>query len=216
MTQNRVAAAHTPMEWSYPLIRAILVAIPAIAITFSGDHSPHFGLIVFGVWAIMSGLVLGALSLRVIGDRLSRRLFATNGVLSAASGLVAVGLAGSFSKGEGLGTFLFIVTVWAACTGVLELYAGWRSRATQASARDWRMAGGFTVALALVLMILPPHSVVSVGLLGAYFAILAVFLGIAAFSLKWDSARGNEKSAASVPQSPSQPAPSTSSESDAS
>lgn len=216
MTQNRVAAAHTPMEWTFPLIRAILVAVPAVAITFSGDHSPHFGLLVFGIWAVAAGLVLGALSLRVLGERLSRRLFATNGVLTAASGLVAIGLAGSFSAGEGLATFLFIVTLWAACTGVLELYVGWQARATQASARDWRMAGGLTLVLALVLLILPPHSVVSVGLLGAYFAILAVFLGIAAFSLKWDSARPGEKSAASVPATSSKPDPSTSSESDAS
>lgn len=216
MTQNRVAAAHTPKEWTFPLIRAILVAVAAIAITFSGDHSPHFGLMVFGIWAVVAGLVLGALSLRVVGEPLSRRLFATNGVLTAASGFVALGLAGSFSNGEGLGTFLFLVTVWGACTGVLELYTGWQARATQASARDWRTAGGLTLVLALILMILPPHSVVSVGLLGAYFAVLAVFLGIAAFSLKWDSARTDAEPAASVPKLTSQPTPSTSSESDAS
>ena len=217
MTQTRVAAAHTSTEWFVPLGRAILLAVPAIAITFSEDHGPRFGLIVFGIWALVSGLVVGALSLRLLGDPLSRRLFATNGVISAAAGLVALGLVGALGAEEGLGTFLFLVTVWAACTGVVEFYAGWRTRTTQAASRDWRMAGGLTVILALVLMILPPHAVVSVGLLGAYFAILAVFLGIAAFSLKWDSAtaaRAVDAPAASAPQAA--PTPTTSPESDAS
>lgn len=201
MTQNRVAAAHTPSEWFYPLTRAVLLAVPAVAITFTEDHSPHMGLLTFGIWAAVSGVILGALSLRLLGDPLSRRLFATNGLLTAIAGFVAIGLAANLGNGEGLGTFLFIVTVWAACTGVLEFYAGWRTRTTQASSRDWRLAGGLTVILALVLLILPPHSIVSVGLLGAYFAILTVFLGIAAFSLKWDSsaAHPSQQSGAAVP-----------------
>ncbi len=201
MTQNRVAAAHTPSEWFFPLSRAILLAVPAVAITFTEDHSPHMGLLTFGIWAAASGLILGALALRLLGDPLSRRLFATNGVISAVAGFVALALSASVGPGEGLGSFLFLVTVWAACTGVVEFYAGWRARTTQASARDWRMAGGLTLIFALVLLVLPPHTVVSVGLLGAYFAILAVFLGIAAFSLKWDSAaqRPSPQSVAAVP-----------------
>jgi uncharacterized membrane protein HdeD (DUF308 family) len=212
VTQTRVAAAHTVHEWFVPLGRAILLAVAAIVITFSGDHSPRFGLMVFGVWALATGLVVGALSLRLLADRLSRRLFATNGVISAAAGLVALMLLGSLGEGAGLGTFLFLVSVWAACTGVLEFYAGWRARGTQSSSRDWRTTGVLTVVLALVLMILPPHSVVSVGLLGAYFAVLAVFLGIAAFSLKWDSAaaRTTEQGQAAT----SSPLPSSSPESD--
>ncbi|PPL17191.1 hypothetical protein [Microterricola pindariensis] len=214
MTQTRVAAAHTSTEWIVPLSRAILLAIPAIAITFSEDHGPRFGLIVFGIWAVAAGLILGALSLRLLTDPLSRRLFATNGVLTVAAGLVALGLLGSLDAQGGLGSFLFIVTVWAACTGVLEFYAGWRTRTTLAASRDWRTAGGLTVILALVLMVLPPHSVVSVGLLGAYFAILTVFLGIAAFSLKWDSApkRASAQPAASAPPASSLPTPTSESD----
>lgn len=204
MTQTRVAAAHTAHEWIVPLLRAVLLAVPAIAITFSGDHSPRFGLLVFGLWALVSGLLLGALSLRLLADRSSRRIFAANGVISAAAGLVALMLLGSLEKGAGLGTFLFLVSVWAACTGVLEFYAGWRARASLAAARDWRTTGVLTVVLALVLMVLPPHAVVSVGLLGAYFAVLTVYLGIAAFSLKWDSApaRSSQQADGSAAGSP--------------
>lgn len=199
MTQTRVAAAHTATEWILPLSRAILLAVPAVAITFTEDHGPRFGLTVFGIWGVAAGLILGALSLRLLGDSLSRRLFATNGVLTAVAGLVALGLLGSLGEEGGLGTFLFLVTVWAACTGVLEFYAGWRARKTLAAARDWRLSGGLTVILALVLMVLPPHSVVSVGLLGAYFAILTVYLGIAAFSLKWDAPAASAAPASSLP-----------------
>jgi len=39
--------------------------------------------------------------------------------------------------------------------------------------------------LSLAFLLLPPHAVVSVGLLGAYLVIIGVYLVIAGFSLLW-------------------------------
>ncbi|MET0726030.1 MAG: DUF308 domain-containing protein [Leifsonia sp.] len=184
------AAALSARYWIVPVVRAILAFVPAIAITFIADHSADFGLLVFGIWALVSGLVLGALALRTLTGA-PRTLFVVNGVASAVAGLLAL----SF-QGAGLALYLFLVTVWAAITGFVELYAGLRERSRSARAgirsavaRDWISVGAATAVFAVVYLLLPPNAVVAIGLLGAYLVIIGVYLAIAGFSLKWDGAR---------------------------
>ncbi|KQO95756.1 HdeD family acid-resistance protein [Leifsonia sp. Leaf264] len=195
------AAAYSARYWIVPVVRAVLAFLPAIAITFIPDHSADFGLVVFGCWAVVSGVVLGALALRTLSG-LARTLFLMNGIVTAVAGLLAL----SF-QGAGLPLYLYLVSVWAAITGFVELYAGIRERGrtdralagTSAStdaaarrpsvARDWITAGALTAIFAIAYLLLPPNAVVAVGLLGAYLVILGVYLAIAGFSLKWDGAR---------------------------
>ncbi|MET1016703.1 MAG: DUF308 domain-containing protein [Leifsonia flava] len=190
------AAAYSARYWIVPVVRAVLAFLPAIAITFIPDHSADFGLLVFGCWALVSGVVLGALALRTLSG-LARTLFVVNGIVSAVAGLLAL----SF-QGAGLPLYLYLVSVWAAITGFVELYAGIRERArsTRAAgarrsdarpsvARDWITGGALTAIFAIAYLLLPPNAVVSVGLFGAYLVILGVYLAIAGFSLKWDGAR---------------------------
>ncbi|MET0726284.1 MAG: hypothetical protein ABWY36_08015 [Leifsonia sp.] len=181
------AALLARTAWITPIVRAALALVAALVITFSGDHSASFGLVVFGTWATVSGVVLGALALRTLAGA-ARWLFAANGLVTAVAGMLALGL-----RDAGLGFFLYLVIVWAAVTGFIELYAGIRERSRAARAgstapvaRDWIAVGAFTAVLALVYVLLPPNVVVSVGILGAYLVIIAVYLGIAGFSLRWD------------------------------
>jgi uncharacterized membrane protein HdeD (DUF308 family) len=116
-----------------------------------------------------------------------------NGLVTAVAGLLAL----SF-QGAGLAVYLFIVSVWAAVTGFIELYAGLRERSRTARegirspvARDWIAVGALTAVFAVVYLLLPPNAVVAIGLLGAYLVIVGVYLAIAGFSLKWDGARTN-------------------------
>ncbi|MCI2956792.1 hypothetical protein MN032_03715 [Agromyces atrinae] len=166
-----------------PLVRAALALAAGIVVTFAQDHSAPFGLAVFGAWALAAGLLIGALQLRFEADRLTRLLGVIQAVVTAVAGILAL------TVGGGLAFLLVIVSAWAAITGFLELYAGYRARGRSAAARDWLMFGGFTAVLALVFLLLPPNVVVSVGILGAYWIILAVFAAIAAFSLKWAPSR---------------------------
>jgi len=173
-------AAAGPRYWTVPVARAILALVPATIITFNRDHSAHFGLVVFGAFALLSGLLIAVLSWRTLTDRRDRRLFLVQGTVGVVAGALALGF-----PGGGLGFFLYLVTVWGAVTGFLELYSGSRVRGRVASARDWMLAGGITAVLALVFLLLPPNAVVAVGLLGAYLVILGVYLAIAGLSLKW-------------------------------
>lgn len=173
-------------SWLVPVVRGTLALVPAAVITFSQDHSPALGLTVFGVWAVVSGVVTGALSARLVADRTARAAAVANGIVTAAAGLVAFALPDTASNG--VGAFTFTVAVWAAVTGILELIAGLRLRGRSAAARDWIAAGALTALLALVFVLLPLDPVTAVGLLGAYLVVLGVLLLIGGFSQKWAAA----------------------------
>jgi uncharacterized membrane protein HdeD (DUF308 family) len=186
--------------WLLPVTRGALAIVPSVVITFSQDHSAAFGLMVFGWWALVAGVVAGALSARLVADRVARWTFVANGVLTATAGLVAIQLAGTGSAG--VAAFTFTVAVWAAVTGILELFAGIRARGRVAAARDWLAVGGLTAALALAFVLLPLDPVTAVGLFGAYLVVAGVLLVIGGLSLKWaatgpagsDAASGSERS----------------------
>lgn len=180
MANAQAASATGSRYWTVTIGRAVLALVPAVIITFSRDHSATFGLVVFGSFALLSGLLIIVLSWRTLSASQGRMLFAVQGVV----GVVAGALALAFNAG-GLGFFLYLVSVWGAVVGFMELYSGIRVRGRVASARDWMLVGAFTAVLALVFLLLPPHVVVSVGLLGAYLVILGVYLIIAGLSLKW-------------------------------
>lgn len=166
--------------WAVPVARAVVALIAAGVITFTANHSATFGLVVFGAYAVVEGLLVGILSLRTVADRTVRRLFIVHGVVGVIAGVLALALATS-----GLGLYLYLVSVWAALTGFIELYCGVRSRSKDPLARDWIVVGAFTAVLAIVFLLIPSDSVLAVGLFGAYAVIVGVYLGIGGFSLKW-------------------------------
>lgn len=177
------ARAETGAAWPVPVVRGVLALVGTAAITFSQNHSPEYGLVVFGAWAIATGLIVGALSLRLVADRPTRAVLAIAAVVTVVAGLLAVSL-----PAGGLPFFLFLVSAWAAITGFLELYLGLRGRGRDASARDRLVVGILTAVLAVVFLLLPPDAVTAVGLFGAYLAVVGVYLVIGGFSLKWAAA----------------------------
>ncbi|WP_353808077.1 DUF308 domain-containing protein [Agromyces sp. SYSU T00194] len=180
MTDAAGAARGADRSWIAPLVRAGLALVGAVVITFSADHSTTFGLLVFGAWAIATGLVVGALQLRLEADRPTRTLLTVASVATVVSGLLALTVPAV------LPMLSYVISVWAAVTGFLELFAGLRTRGWHAAARDRVAVGAFTAILAIVFLLLPPdNSVVAVGLFGAYLAMIGVFLAIGAFSMRW-------------------------------
>ena len=123
MATARDAAPERAQYWVVPVVRGLLAAVAAVIITFSQNHSPEFGSLVFGIWAVVSGLIVGALSLRLVTARGIRSLFAINAVVTVVAGLLALTV-----PGGGLPFLLYLVSVWAAITGFVELFAGLRAR----------------------------------------------------------------------------------------
>ena len=183
-------------SWYAPLARAIPALVLAGVVTFSADHSPALGLITFGIFAAATGAVITAFALRSPSGT-ARVLQLTQGVVTLVAGIVSLAMIAG-----GLPFFVLVLTAFAVVTGFLELYLGLRSRRTERSARDWIFVGGLTVLLAIIVLLVPPGfvqtfegpdgvvreltaSVIVVGTLGAYWAILGIYLVIAALSLKW-------------------------------
>jgi uncharacterized membrane protein HdeD (DUF308 family) len=170
--------------------RALIAVIPAVIITFNREHSAQLGLIVFGAFALASGLLLVLTGPRTLTVATDRSLFLIHGVVSMITGALALGF----------------VSVWGAVTGFLEIYAGIRVRKRPLPAKDWLFTGVGGAVLALLFLLLPPNPVVSVGLFGAYLVFLAVFLPIAGLSLKWDAPRLRRTAPANIAPANTAPA----------
>ena len=186
--------AATP--WYVPLARAVPALALAAVITFSSDHSAPLGLVTFGIYAVVVGAVLTASALRLGSKGVVRSVTFAQGILSVLAGIVSLAI-----PSAGLPFFVFLLTTFAAITGFLELYLGLRSRGKSASSRDWVFVGALTALLAIAVLLVPPGytqnfafdtvegvltaSVIVVGALGAYWAILGVYLVIAGLSLRW-------------------------------
>ena len=194
-----VFTAEDAAYWYAPLARAIPAAALACVITFAGGfYTPEYGLASFGGYAIVGGALGAVLAFRALLGGVLRTVFLIQAVVSVAAGVAAlIGMRG------GLPVLLVVVALWGIIAGFLELYAGICSRRTRAAARDWIFLGALTVLLALVCLVIPPDyvqhynapndggarilnaSVMVVGVLGIYGAVAAVYLAIAAFSLRF-------------------------------
>jgi uncharacterized membrane protein HdeD (DUF308 family) len=184
------------IPWYAPICRAVPAIVLALVVTFSADHSATLGLATFGAFAVASGAVIGGFALRLPAGTVRNVQ-----LIQASIGLVA-GIAALSRISGGLSLLILLLSAFAALTGFLELYLGWRGRGRDRSARDWTFVGVLTIALAVAVLLVPADfrqvftgpddiereltaSVIVVGLAGAYWAIIGLFLVIAGLSLKW-------------------------------
>lgn len=177
------------------MARAALAAIAAIMITFSPDHSAAVGMPIFGGFAMATSIVLlvAAWLVATPGRRWQPILL---GALTLAAGLISSLPALHTTTG-----FFVTVLIWAAAVGVAELVMGIVDRrADIEGARDAIFTGALGLLLAVGLLLTNPAYrldyfiaeagrsftltgiTIGVGLFGFYTAIVAVHLGIAAFS----------------------------------
>jgi uncharacterized membrane protein HdeD (DUF308 family) len=197
VSSNDVSQTHAARYWPWVLLRALPALVVAAVITFSLDHSARLGFLTFGPLALASGVVFTVGAVAALDRGVLRTMFLLQGVVSVLIGAVAL-----FFPGAGVGFLLLLVGAWAALTGFAELYCGLRSRGRVDSAKDWLFGGALTVLLAIVALLIPSgfsqpftgpdgveraltSSIVLVGVVGAYGAILGIYLVIAGLSLKW-------------------------------
>ncbi len=204
-------SAAASVEWYVPLARAIPSLLLGGAITFMADHSARLGLLAFGLFCATLGGILTVAVLRG-ADRNFRGARIPQAVIALAVGVAALAV-----PGGGLAYLVLLVATFAVITGFLELYLGLRGRRVDAAAKDALFVGAVTVLLAVAVLLVPPElaqsfvvdevvgqltaAVVVVGLLGAYWVVIGVYLVIAALSLKWGSQPASEQRQGEAPPS---------------
>lgn len=177
------------------MARAFFAAVAAVMITFSTDHSAPVGMSVFGGFAVATALVL-LLSAWLIFHTGNRWPSVLLGTLTLVAGMIATPPALRTTD-----AFFTVVLVWALVTGAAELAVGLVGRRRSLpAAREAVFVGALTIILGLALLFIPrDYSLeyfirdagrsfeltgitIGVGVFGGYAAIVAVYLGIAAFS----------------------------------
>ena len=161
-------------------VRASTLLAAGLAIAFTAGHTAQFGLITFGVMALVSSVTLGVLAVGLESSTRARGLHIWQALVSLVVGALAVGLSTS-----GTLFLLWVIVLWSLLVGVSELFAGLRLPAGSALRQDWIVQGTMTVLLALVVLSQSADSVAVVGFVGAWAMILGVYLAIAGFSARW-------------------------------
>lgn len=161
-------------------VRAVILISTGLVITFTSGHSAQFGLLVFGVMALVTSVSLGVVAVVLDASPQARGLHLWQALVSLVVGALAVGLSTA-----GVVFLLWAVVLWALLVGVAEVFSGWRLPAGALLRRDWLVQGAMTVILALVLLSQPADSVAVVGFLGAWAIIAGIYLAIAGFSSRW-------------------------------
>ena len=191
--------------WILPAGRAFLALALGLVITFTAGHTATFGLVAFGVFAVLSGLLLAAGSFGPRAEPIARTAFRAQAVVTVVAGIAALVL-----PGGGMGYLVWILSGWAIVAGALELVSGIRARGRAAAWTDWVTVGALTVLLGAVVLIIPPDisdrftgdkgveglltsPIIVVGLLGGWAIVTGVLLAIAAASPKQARARAAAK-----------------------
>ncbi|MFC5502240.1 HdeD family acid-resistance protein [Lysinimonas soli] len=193
--------------WVVPALRAAAALVVGLAITFTAAHSAAFGLIAFGLYAVVAGAVLLAGSVGGRSERRSRSPLLAQGIVTVLAGVAALAV-----PTGGAYFFVWVVSAWAIITGALELVGGIRARGRLASARDAMILGVLTLALGIAFLVVPPDyrqslggiekvtgtltaSVVLVGIFGAWAIVTGVLLGIGAVSARGPRNSNQEETA---------------------
>lgn len=172
-------------------VRSITLLAVGLAIAFTAGHTAQFGLIAFGVMALVSSVTLGILAVGLDSSTRARGLHIWQSLVSLVVGALAVGLSTT-----GTLFLLWAIVLWSLLVGVAEAFSGWRLPAGSALRQDWIVQGVMTVLLALVVLSQSADSVAVVGFVGAWAIIMGVYLAIAGFSARWaqrDAAREGQQ-----------------------
>jgi len=167
--------------------RAVAAAALAVVVTFGLDHSApaRFGLVVLGGYLVLQAVVLAVCAPALAWSRGGRGLVLLRAAVSLVAGVVALtGIA------AGIGLLRPVEAVVFLLLGALEIVGGLRRTERADLSGDAVVVGGLQVLVGVVLVVLNEDALFSVGVLSAWGAIVAVYLGISAVNLQRRSARG--------------------------
>jgi hypothetical protein len=167
--------------------RAVAAAALAVPVTFALDHDApaRFGLLVLGSFLVLQAIVLAACSSGLAWTRAGRGLVLLRAAISLVGGVIALtGVDGGIGLLRPLEATVFLLL------GALEIIGGLRRGERADLSGDAVVVGGLQVLVGVVLVVLNQDPLFAVGVLSAWGAIVAVYLGISAVNIRRRAARG--------------------------
>lgn len=170
-----------------PASRAVLAAALAAVVAFSPQHTAQFGLettarfglLALGGYLVLQGLLLGAWSRRLARTRTGLVLLLARAAVSLIGGVVALA-----QPAGGIEVLRPVQIVVFLSLGAMEV-AGAVARAEWPDGTgDGIVVGGLQLVVGAMVLILNEDALFSVGVLSAWAALVAVYLGIAAANLR--------------------------------
>lgn len=155
------------------LTAGISALIPGLVITFLPQHTEQVGLTAFGLWAVIAGLAVVTLLWRDSDSSPWRRV---PWVITIFAGIAALMFP---QTPRMLGA---LVGAWAIAFGMTQFFARFRSAGTPSDATVSVFIAVLSVVFGFAQLAMPTNLVVNVGVLGAYFIVIGVWLVIAALS----------------------------------
>jgi hypothetical protein len=163
--------------------RAVFALAGGLFITFSQSHAAVIGLTVFAAFALLTGIAT-----LVVERKAAQKKLLPLSIVKIVAGLLAVIAfvqSGGFSTAQTaantqLGLLLTIVAGWAIVAGAIEIYLASKEGFANREGRDFLISAIFSLALAVLFLLVSPDVVSTVGFLGAYLILLGVHWGIAA------------------------------------
>lgn len=162
-------------------VRAAAAAVVAAAVTFGLNHSDPagFGLIALGGYLVLQAIVLAVCVTGLAWSRAGRALVLVRAAVSLIGGVIAlVGLQGGVGLFQPLEAIVFLIV------GALEIIGGLRRSERADLSGDAVVVGGLQVLVGVLLIVFNTDPLLAVGVLGAWGAIVAVYLGISAANLR--------------------------------
>jgi uncharacterized membrane protein HdeD (DUF308 family) len=161
-------------------LRAIILLVTGLVITFSPGHTAQFGLVALGIMGILSAGVFALSALGLPSSTPARGLHLWQAVVSFVVGALVLALSEA-----GILLLLWAVVFWAVLVGVAEVFSGARLQRGHTLRRDWLTQGGMTLVLAILVLVQSGDSVAVVGFLGAWAIVQGVYMAIASFALRF-------------------------------
>jgi hypothetical protein len=167
--------------------RAVVAAVLALVVTFALDHSApaRFGLLVLGGYLILQAVVLAVCSPGLAWTRAGRGLVLLRAAVSLVGGVLALaGVDSGIALLRPLEALVFLLV------GAVEIVGGLLRSERAELAGDAVVVGGLQVLVGVLLIVLNADALLAVGVLAAWGAIVAVYLGISAVNLQRRSVHG--------------------------
>jgi len=158
-------------KWWMTALRGAVALVFGLTVFFWQDPGAAMLAVAFGVFALVDGLVLGAVA--IVGRHALEQWWVVlvEGVVGVVVGLVALAWPGL----GGLG-LLSLLAAWAVVTGVFEIEAGVRLRRLAGSDASLFLAGGLSLLVGIALIAVPKDDPLeiawAIGLFGMVFGSL--------------------------------------------